>query len=364
MHRSGDEARRVVVHRIGDALREARREFLHLVLDALLQFERVRARHLENGEHHRRVLAEESRRRILQRAEFDTRHVLQPQRGTRCRIGAHDDLAELFRVAQAADGVDLHFEGRAGGRGRLPDLAGGDLDVLFLDRVLYIDSGDAEIGELVRIEPYPHRITPLAEDLDVSNARQPLQRINDSEIGVIRQRHRIDGVVGRRQIDDQDEVRVLLLDRDAALVDDRRQRRGGLGHPVLDIDRRDIERITDIEGDRDGGGPVIRARRRHVGHAGHAVDLLFQWRRDRIRDNLGAGAWIVRRHHDLWRSNVGKLRDGKQEIADRPGEHHDDRDRRGEDRSMDEKIDHAKALSSATKPGLRRQTGAAGIQSV
>ncbi len=74
-------------------------------------------------------------------------------------------------IAQPADGVDLHLEGGAVGRRRLADLARRDLDVLLGDGVLHVDGGDAEIGELVGIEPDAHRIAPLAEDLHVADAR-------------------------------------------------------------------------------------------------------------------------------------------------------------------------------------------------
>ncbi len=86
------------------------------------------------------------------------------------RIGSHDDVAELLRIGEPAQRVDLHLEGRAGRRRRLADLAGRDLDVLLRDGLLHVDGGDAEIGELVRIEPDAHRIAPLAEDLDVADA--------------------------------------------------------------------------------------------------------------------------------------------------------------------------------------------------
>ena len=82
-------------------------------------------------------------------------------------------------IAEAPERVDLHFESRAGRRRRLADLAGRDLHVLFGQRVLHVDGGDAEIGEPVGIEPDAHRIAPLAEDLDVAHAGQALQRIDD-----------------------------------------------------------------------------------------------------------------------------------------------------------------------------------------
>ena len=83
---------------------KALRQLLHLVLDALLQVERVGARHLVDGEHDGRVVAEEGRRRVLQRAELDAGDIAQPHQRRRLpAFGAHDDLAELGRIAQPAD---------------------------------------------------------------------------------------------------------------------------------------------------------------------------------------------------------------------------------------------------------------------
>ena len=164
---------------------------------------------------------------------------------------AHDDVAELRRVAQAADRVHLHLEGRAGRRRLLADLAGRDLDILLGDGILHIDGGDAELGHLVGVEPDAHRIAPLAEDHDIADAGKALQRIGDLQIGVIAQSHGIDRIVRREEIDDQDEVGILLGDGDAALIDDARQGGRGLGDAVLHIDRGDVQRIADIEGDGD-----------------------------------------------------------------------------------------------------------------
>ncbi len=63
-------------------------------------------------------------------AELDPRHVLEAQGGFAAGAGADDDLAELLRIAQAAERIDLHLEGGAVGRRRLAELAGRDLDVL------------------------------------------------------------------------------------------------------------------------------------------------------------------------------------------------------------------------------------------
>jgi hypothetical protein len=223
VHRRRHKTCGVVMHGVGDALGEALRQLVHLVLDALLELQRVGAGHLVDGENDGRLLAEETGRGILQCPELDARDIAQPHDRASGRIGAHDDVAELGGIAQAADCVHLHLERCARRRRRLADLAGRDLDVLLRYRVLHVDGGDAEIGELVRVEPDAHRIAPFAEDLHVADAFEALDRIDDLQIGVVAQRHRIDRAVRRGEIDDEDEVRVLLLDRHASLIDDRRQ---------------------------------------------------------------------------------------------------------------------------------------------
>ena len=76
----------------------------------------------------------------MQRAEFDARDVAQAHDGAAGGVGAHDDVAEFLRVGEPPGGVDLHFERRARRGRRLADLAGGDLHVLLVDRVLDVDA--------------------------------------------------------------------------------------------------------------------------------------------------------------------------------------------------------------------------------
>ena len=296
----------------------------------------------------------------MQRAEFDARDVAQPHHRAAGGIGADDDVGKFLRVGEPPRGVDLQFERRPGRGRRLADLAGGDLNVLLGDGVLDVDRGHAEIGELVRVEPDAHRIAALAEDLDVADARQPLQLIDDLQIGVVGQRHRIDRTVRRGQIDDENEVRVLLLDRHAALIDDRRQRRRRLRHAVLHVDRGDVERIADLEGDGDRRGAVVRARRGHVGHALDAVDLLLERRRHRVGDDLRACARIVGADHDLRRRDLRKLRDRQQKKADRAGEHEDRGDRRGENRPLNEEADHQGGFTGKSQQQSAARIPAAG----
>ena len=62
---------------------------------------------------------------------------------------------------------------------------------------LNVCCGDAEGGELVRIEPHAHRVAPLTEDAHVADARQPLQRVDELQIGVVAEGDEIDRSVRR-----------------------------------------------------------------------------------------------------------------------------------------------------------------------
>ena len=265
---------------------------------------------------------------------------MQSHDGFARRPGTDDDVAELLRIAEPSDRIDLELERGARRRRRLSQLAGGHLDILLRDRGLDVGRGDAEGGELVRVEPYAHRVPPLAEDGHVADTRQPLQRIDELQIGIVAEGDEIDRSVRRSEVDPQQDVGVFLGDDDAGLIDDGRQLRRRLGDAVLDIDRGDIDRIADIERDGDGRAAVIGADRRHIGHARHAVDLLLERGRHGVGDDLGAGARVGGGDNHLRWRDIGKLRDRQQAVGDQAGQHHDDGDDRGEHRPMDEEVHH------------------------
>ena len=247
------------MHRAGDSRRKRARKPLHLRLDLRLKVERVRARLLEHRHDHGRVLAEKAGRRIFQRPQFPARHVAQPHDRAAGGIGAQHDLREFFGVAQPPRRIDLRLERRAGGRGRSPDLARRDLHVLFVDRALHVERRQAQIGELVGVEPDAQGTAAFAENLPVAHAGQSFELIDDAQISVVGERDRIDAFIGRGEIDDEDEIRVPLLDRHAALIDEARQPGGRLRHAVLHVEGGDVERIADLERDGDGRGAVVGA---------------------------------------------------------------------------------------------------------
>ena len=87
---------------------------------------------------------------VLLGAKLDTGDVMQSHNGFARGPGTHDDVAELLRIAEPSDRIDLELECRAGRGRRLSQFAGGHLDVLLCDRGLDVGCGDAEGGEVDR----------------------------------------------------------------------------------------------------------------------------------------------------------------------------------------------------------------------
>ncbi len=163
MHGGRHEHVGVVIDAPADALRERLGKVGHPVADGLVHVERVRTRQLKHRDKHGGLIVDIGAGRVLQRAEFQARHVLQEDGRLAGRAGAQNDFTELFGRAQPSERVDLHLERSAGRRRRGAKLAGRDLHVLLGDRLLHVDGGYPELGELVGIEPDAHRIAALTE---------------------------------------------------------------------------------------------------------------------------------------------------------------------------------------------------------
>src|SRR5439155_8874412 len=100
-----------------------------------------------------------------------------------------NDVVEFTRLAQAADRADADLILLARARGLRADLAGGDLHVLFAQRIHHFARRDAAAREPIGIQPQPHCVLALAEDLDVADAGnapqvvayQPIEENPDAE---------------------------------------------------------------------------------------------------------------------------------------------------------------------------------------
>ena len=102
-------------------------------------------------------------RRIIERGELDVGDVLEPHHGAR-RLLDHD-VAELVRDGEPAERLHRDLERARMRDRRLIEHAGGDLDVLRLQRSGDVGRGQAERLQAIRIEPDAHRIIAAAEHL-------------------------------------------------------------------------------------------------------------------------------------------------------------------------------------------------------
>ena len=69
------------------------------------------------------------------------------------------------------------------------EIASADLLVLVYERILYLQRAHVVLRQLARVQPDPHRIAPLPEDLDVADAGNALQGIDHLKIRVVAKRH-------------------------------------------------------------------------------------------------------------------------------------------------------------------------------
>ena len=335
--RSRDEFGGVERRVVFDVLRERAGEFGHLLLDRLLDFQRVCAGRLEHADAGGGPLVEREHLAVGLRAEFDPADVAHP-RDVAAVAGLDDDVLELRLVVEPAVDVQRVLERLARRRRRRADLARGDLLALLLDRLDDVLRHQPAHLQLVGVEPHPHRILPGAEHRDVADARQSRQLVADADGGVVGQEQAVIGRLRRRQRHEQQDRGGSLLHGDALVLHRGRQLRQRARHPVLHQHLREVEVGADLEGDRQRIGAVGAAVGLHVEHALDAVDLLLDRQRHGIDHGLGAGAGIAggdlhrRRHH------VGILRDRKIEQANAADQDHQDRDDVGKNRPLDEEF--------------------------
>ena len=117
------------------------------------------------------------------------------------RVGADDDFAEFLGGHEAAGRLYGVGELGARWRGRPADLAGRDQDILLLDRRGNVRNGQAQLGQLIRLDPDAHRIFEGAatDDLGLTDAADSRQLIEDIDRGVVGQELLIIGAIRRDQ---------------------------------------------------------------------------------------------------------------------------------------------------------------------
>ena len=245
----------LVVHSLGEVLLQLR----HRGADRARELQRVGARGLKDADPDRLLVVEHRAEGIAPRGQLDARHVPEPGQ-LPVRSGLDDDLPELLLVDQAATRVHRELVVHSLRHRRRADHAGRDLHVLLPDGAHHVARGEPARGDLLRVEPDPHRIVAATEHLDLAHARDPPDDVLDLEQGVVPQVNHVVPVVGRDQVHHHDEVGRALDRGDARLAHFLRQPGQRLGHPVLHLDLRQVHVGADAEGDRGGEHAVRRCR--------------------------------------------------------------------------------------------------------
>ena len=196
---------------------------------------------------------------------------------------------------------------------------------------------EVERGQLVGVEPDPHRIVERPEQGRLADAADARQGVDDVDRRVVAEIERVIAALGRIELDDLEQRRGDFL----RMVRPWRVTSGGscgCGQrgAVLHVDGVDVGIGPEREGDVERIAAVGAAGRLVVERVVDAVDLLLDRLRHGRLDDLGVGAGIGSRERDLRRHDVGELRHRDRDDRDDAGQRDDDRDDEGEPRPVDE----------------------------
>src|ERR1051325_9246579 len=175
------------------------------------------------------------------------------------------------------------------------DLAGRIHRALRLHRLLHIGDGEAELRELVRLQPDAHRVLGRAEVHDLPHARHAVDRVVDVDERVVAEEEAVVRAFGGVERDQHQRHALRLAVRDAELVDLRRQAGQRLRHAILRVDLVAVAVRADVERDALGDGAVARVDGLDVERVLHAVHLLLDRLRARLLEGESgrAGGWAL-----------------------------------------------------------------------
>ena len=305
--------------------------------------ERVRARRLIDRQPRRRLAIEGEDLPVGLRSELDPPHVAEP-RDLAGAAGLDDHLREFGRVAEPAGDVERVLERLAAWRGGRADLSRRDLRALLPQRLDHVLRHQPARLHFVGVEPNAHRILAGAEHDDVAHAGQAGDFVLELDGRVIGEIEAVVARVGRRQRDDLQDRRRILLHDDALRLHRLRQRGQRSRYPVLYQDLRNVEVGADLERHRQRVAAIGAAVGLHVDHAFDAVHLLLDGQGDGIDEGAGACSGIARGDLHRRRHHVGVLRHRQRKHGDAADHNHQDGQHVRKNGPRDEKIgDHGAA---------------------
>jgi hypothetical protein len=350
-HEQRGVERDAVVDAGGKLFREAFERRDHVVRD----LERVAGLQLLHAEADAVLAVEPERDRVVFRTEAHAADVVDADEST-VRLRHEDDVAELGGAVKPPvrlNGVLVRLVavGRRGADG-----ARRDLHVLLLERGRDRPGGQIVVGQLLGIQPQPHRVLALAEDGHAAHARDALDIVDDVVLEIVGDERLVVILVVRRHADAHDERAVVLRDLHAGQRHGLRQMTLREIHRVLHVVGGLIEIAADVERAGDRRAALARRLRRHVTQTLNAVDGVFEDVRHARLDRERVGADVGRGDRDGRRRDVRVLRDRQRRNRDDPEQKNDERADRRKDGPPQEEVDHAGWDSGRSARVARRRS--------
>ena len=234
------------------------------------------------------------------RSQLDPSDILDPDLGT-ILVGPYDHIFEFLSRRQPAFGS--HLVGKLGTRHSrwAADLACRGNHILLLDCLGDVWNGQAQLGQLVRLDPYAHGVITAAQHAGLSNTLDAGYSIKNIDRQVITLEILIIGAFGRVKRYQQQGEREFFLNGNPQPFYFFRNTGLRFGNTVLHQHVGHVEVGTHLEGNRQVHGAVIGVDGFHVERVFYAVDFLFQRCRHRLFDNFCVGAGISDRYaHFRW----------------------------------------------------------------
>jgi len=312
-------------------------DLLHQLLGAVRGLQRIGTRHLVEGDEGSRLAVEPALLAIVLGAKFDAGNIADAH-DRAVWVGAQHDAAELLGALQAT--LRAHRVGELlAPRNRLGTNRSGRIDgVLRIDGVDDLRDRDVQLGQLVGLDPQPHRILAGTEDGDAGDSLDPRHLVIDIDIGIVGEEDVVVGAVRRVEREHDQRRRGRLGDSDAVVAHVRRQLRLGLAFAHLGEQLVGVGVGAQCEVDVQRGLAVIGIDRIHVVHVVDAGHLLLDRGGHRLFDGQRVGAGVGAADLNLWRNDVWELGGRQPGHGDQTDDGHQDRDDHGHDRPIDEEL--------------------------
>ena len=203
-----DKFSRIVPDRIFQTLGKLLAHFSHGLIDTVGDSDGIGIRQGKNGDQGRLVTGKPRKVTEALLAQIDPGDIAQAHdlRGL-ARRSLDNDVFELARIGEPAEGVDRELKGLVSWHGRSAELSGDNLDILALDGVEDIRCRKAKRLEPVGVQPDPHAVGTCTSDGHLADTRKPGQRVLEINHSVIGEEDLVESIVVGVEADHKQNVR-------------------------------------------------------------------------------------------------------------------------------------------------------------